>query len=147
MNKNLQPKAGAHSEELVEQVTGLLDRVQIMRAFDFAGVVEAVGEIGRMWESNDQRIHTPEISGSEGGRKVVGDSQDEEDLSDDNPETEENNETGQANTLDTQAGRVGMVIIDTISNVVSSVISKSQGQGISRPASRIYCQSLLSMYK
>ena len=116
----------------------MLDRVQIMRAFDFAGVVEAIGEIARMWESNDHHIHTPGISELERGRKVIDDSQDEENYSDDNAESKVDNAPGRDSSVNAHDGQVGMVIVDTISNVVNSIISKSQVQGIPRSASKNY---------
>lgn len=129
----MQPKADAMDKDLTEQATRLLDRVQFMRVFDFAGVVEAIGEIGRMWDNDDQLIAGLELSEMKGGRQVVNDSQDEEDLSDDSAEMKASDGPVRGNAPDTQDGQVGMVVVDTISNVVSSIVSQNQIQGISCP--------------
>lgn len=102
----------------------MLDRVKVMRVFDLAGVIEAVGEVGQVMERASQG------SGSKvkQKRKEVGDSEDESDVDvDDLVPRSVPNETVRVTAHEND--QVGMIIIDTIANVVSSLMSKSQTTG------------------
>lgn len=95
-----------------------------MRVFDLAGVVEAVGEVGQMTERASQ------FSGSKLGQKrqEVGDSEDELDEDDVRLPPEPTSADG-GESLDHGSGQIGMIIIDKIATVVSSLMSKSQTTG------------------
>ena len=123
-------------EQLVEEATSMLGRVKVMRVFDLAGVVEAVGEIGEMRERNSQLSQKVIVTESTKRREAVGDSEDELEEEDENSmskhvshsslDAEDDDSSGQP---DLHNGRVGMIVVDTITNVVSSITSKSQIQG------------------
>lgn len=83
------------SDKLVEQV---LDRVKVMRAWDFYGVVEAVGEVR------------------------AGLKEEEEEEGDGEKKKEEEEEE--------EGGKVGMVVIDTITAAVAPLMARSQVQGV-----------------
>lgn len=121
---------GSAKEELEERAKGLLDRVMVMRVFDFVGVVEAVGEIGAGLESN---------WGCDEGRCERGKEQDD-------MEEEKANlgRTDQGDGGDKAGGRVGMIIIDSMTNVVSSMMSKDHVQGQSRPVSLYHSSPSIS---
>lgn len=110
---------GPGREDLEERAKGLLDRVLVMRVFDFVGVVEAVGEIGAGLESN---------WGCNEGRSERGKEQD-------GMEEEEASlgGTDQRDGGDKAGRRVGMIIIDSMTNVVSSMMSRDHVQGQSLP--------------
>ena len=113
--EKVQPNAGEAKQSLVDEATTMLDRVKVMRVFDFAGVIEAVGELSEMRES------VPKVPG-EAPRKTrdeIGDSEEELD-EDENPPAEQ---------VSKDAGQVGLIVIDSITNVVGSLMAKSQTQG------------------
>ena len=125
----------------------MLNRVSYTRVFDLAGVVEAVDEVAKSWEAQAQQKNKT-IKARPG---VIEDSEEEEEEEEEEDKGEgEGDETNQSllnendqNTLETtdqQAGgqdgmntqeivSIDMIVIDTIANVVSSVMSKSQVQG------------------
>ncbi|MCJ1468400.1 hypothetical protein MMC07_007028 [Pseudocyphellaria aurata] len=126
--ENRDSSAAANDDKLKEQATRLLDRVRVMRAFDFAGVIEALGEIGQVWEKQDDRRRNFVNMHLEDEKKVLYDSQDGS-FSISSVEISVQNEEhikGMSNMRDEQTG---MIIIDTITNVVSSMVSRSQTQG------------------
>ena len=112
----------------------MLDHVKVMRVFDVAGLVEAVGEIT---ESCEQLT---EVSAESRALKrgVVADSEDE--LSEDGICAEsEGPESGDREQLlgsqdneimPIRDGRIGMIVIDTIADIFGPLMGKSQIQGI-----------------
>lgn len=126
---------------LIRSVDHMLNRVNYTRVFDLAGVVEAVDEVSRSWEVHSQQIN----EGVEPKLRVIVDSEDEDELDkndeDDTVESLSNrNDPNAKGMTDQPAGLQGrkpiqntvlidMIVIDTISNVVTSVMSKSQVQG------------------
>ena len=115
------------TKELAQESTLLLDRVKLMRVFDVAGLVEAVGEISESCES------VAEVSVETGGlrREVIADSQD--DLSEyagsEGLDTVEPAERLASQDNGTQSGKVGMVIIDSVADIFGPLMAKSQVQG------------------
>lgn len=126
----------------------------MIRVFDFAGVVEAMGEVGRICDTKNERlqqakteaeadkVHGENGAEQEGARKVVEDSQDESsNLSD---SSMSKNPTGlgilQENT-EVQAARMSMIVIDSIAPVVTAIILKDQTQGPpeTRPIYNLLC--------
>lgn len=123
------PDAVEH--EATDKASSMLDRVKVMRVFDFAGVVEAIGEVGEMWEAVSQERKAQSTKAT----KDIPDSEDEgEEMLDDfaNPERLTPKEDLTSTTTD-GAGQIGVIVIDTITNVVSSMMSKSQIQGTNIP--------------
>jgi len=108
--------------ELIDQATSMLDRVKVMRVFDFAGVVEAVAEVKETRERSSQREYMPKDPKTR-TRDEVHDSEEEID-DDDTPSVNTLPKTRKAAN-----GTIGMIIVDTITNVVSSVMSRSQVHG------------------
>ena len=130
-------KSNAHAtrKELIGQATSMLDRVKVMRVFDFIGVLEAVEEIGVMREANAHRDDVAEETAVSRRREEVGDSEaeteDEEDRS--CQPTVSGPMSAQTMNAETEVeafkSQIGMIVVDTITNVVSSTVSKSQIQG------------------
>lgn len=113
--EKVQPNAVEAKQGFVEEATTMLDRVKVMRVFDFAGVIEAVGELSEMSEG------VARVSG-EASRKTrdeIGDSEEELDEDEDPP----------ADQVSEDAGQVGLIVVDSITNVVGSLMAKSQTQG------------------
>lgn len=99
-----------------------------MRVFDFAGLVDALGEIGQMWENQDQNLRNIVETHLENGKKVVYDS-DEDSLSVGSVDIAVHDEELTKGVPYKHDGQVGMFIVDTITNVVSSMVSRSQVRG------------------
>ena len=112
-------------EEILQEANSTLDRVKVMRVFDLAGVAEAVGEVTAMVERTsptaDPRVDVPVVPEEP---KEIGDSEDDS-MDGDSIEIEPRAQ----NKPSTTASRVSMIIVDTMTNVVSSTVSKNQLQG------------------
>ena len=115
MYEKAQPKAKEAEQDFVHNATTMLDRVKVMRVFDFAGMVEAVGELGEMRE----RVPRVPNKATEKTRNEIDDS--EEEL--------EQDEVPPAEQVSRDAGQVGVIVVDSIANVVGSLMAKSQTQG------------------
>ena len=118
----------------IDEATSMLDRVKVMRVFDLAGVVEAVSEIGEMIEASsaEQRKDSVEEDSAKKKRYKVGDSEEESDdeMLDDQPlRNDQAVEPGSIEGSGIHDGSIDMIIIDTITNVASSMVSKSPVQG------------------
>ena len=116
---------------IMEKATSMLDRVKVMRVFDWAGVVEAISEVKDKMEEIAQKCENPPVVAFQKRRSKVGDS--EEELSEDEEmQAEPRQESvtlGNHQGSEPHSGSVGMIIFDTITNVVSAMIAKSQVQG------------------
>ena len=110
---------GESTELLRERATVMLDRVSVMRVFDFPGVVEAIGEVSERCEEHERL---------QGNRNTVACDQPEVGhIEDVQRETEEGIGASTRNHPESLLlGGVGMIIIDNIANVVSSMMSKNQ---------------------
>lgn len=139
---------GLQNEKIyLEQATRLLDRVQVMRVFDFAGVVEAMGEVGRICDTKNERLQQVETyaeadqvheeedeAEQEGARKFVEDSEDESSNLSDSPSSEKSTGLGiLKENVEVQASRMSMIVIDSIAPVVTAIILKDQTQGPPHP--------------
>ena len=138
---------GAKSEvdedaaSLIEEATGLLDRVKLMRVFDFAGLVEAVGEVGEQREERDMNVRSDDAMRDtrKQTRHEVGDSEEEEDEEEESGDEMPNvghmgvGEVEEMAGLEARdvdkGGGVGMIIVDNITNVASGVVSRSPVHG------------------
>ena len=117
---------------MIEQASLMLDRVKVMRVFDFAGVVEAVSEVNGLNETITQRPNKPPSVGFEKRRDEIEDS--EEELDEEEEELRGESRAANSNVHDIQSsgpqgGTIGMIVFDTITNVVSAMMVKSQVQG------------------
>ena len=115
----------------------------MMRVFDFAGVVEAIGEVGRICDAKNERLQQVETYGEadqvhgeedeeeqEGARKVVEDSQDDYSNLSDSPRSKKSTDVGiLKENAEVQATRMSMIVIDSIAPVVTAIILKDQIQG------------------
>ena len=117
-------------EAMLEKATLMLDRVKVMRVFDFAGVVEAVSEVNELMENITQKLDEPPIEAARKTRVEIGDSEDELDDEElQNEANQENEKLGASQSNDLQSSSVGMIIFDPITGVVSAMMVKSQVQG------------------
>ncbi|KAL9135131.1 MAG: hypothetical protein Q9175_003684 [Cornicularia normoerica] len=118
-------------EAIIEKATSMLDRVKVMRVFDFAGGVEAISEVNELMEEVAQKFEKLPVVAFEKGRNEIGDS--EEELEEDEElQAEPGRESvvlGDFQGSDPHSGPIGMIIFDTITNVVSAIMAKSQVQG------------------
>jgi len=129
------------NELLEKEAAQIMERVRIMRVFDFAGVVEAVDEVRNLCEQNDRKEEDRKRRLRTGlaTRKPqeIADSQDEEGDNEDDGAADFDNidQTNlasggnQASIVGEGFGGVGMIVIDTIANVVSSMSATSQIEG------------------
>ena len=122
MYESAHSKNGASRDELEGRATSMLDRVRVMRVFDFAGMVEAVGEVREMREKSLLGAETSASTATK-RKNEVNDSEEEPDAEDDPPTKPVVQSWKQAD------GIIGMIIIDTITNVASSMMSKSPVHG------------------
>ncbi|KAL9117765.1 MAG: hypothetical protein Q9187_005694 [Circinaria calcarea] len=99
----------------------MLDRVKVMRVFDFAGVVEAIGEVGEMWEKVDMDVDRTKAAFRPGDE--IPNSQD----SDDSEEYDGSEDMSNRLPTATAPG-IGMIVLDNIANPISSIMAKSQLQ-------------------
>lgn len=108
----------------------ILDRVKVMRVFDFAGVVEAIGEVGEMWEKlvEDHVALVDKPTAVFDPDKEIPNSQD----SNDSEEHDQNRDVS-GKPLNPPTAGIGMIIIDNIANPISSIMAKSQVQGTRPP--------------
>lgn len=141
--------AVAKDEELLtEKATVMLDRVRVMRVFDFAGLVEAIGEVSEICERktkmDEEKKQQLSARSGQTTREVL-DSQDEGDEDDEygdatNVETvhETTNKaegSGPATcevrvgSLEGDTAAIGVMVVDTVTNIISSLMAKSQVQG------------------
>ena len=113
--------------EFMMEATKMLDRVKVMRVFDLAGVAEAVGEVRQLID--DEKISAEQVESQSRRRSEIGDSEDE----DEEDVLVEIDAPPLKASLESKAkSSIGMVIIDTITNVVSAMVTRNynQGQGL-----------------
>ncbi|KAI9852384.1 MAG: hypothetical protein M1838_000906 [Thelocarpon superellum] len=120
---SLQPQLPSGGEK-IEMVRSVLDRVRVMRVFDFAGLVEAVDEVkgDLVGAGNDQGVGKSDVP------MLVADSEGEE-----GDEDQEGDQAG-ANAVTSGRGGemgldIGMVIVDTMTNVTSAMMSHDHVKG------------------
>ena len=127
------PNSNTMGQEAIEKATSMLDRVKVMRVFDFPGVVEAIGEVGEMWEAVSRAREEAEGRGARSykAQDGIADSEDEaEEMLDDLPNLDKlSQEEDPPPPTSDESGQIGVIVVDTITNVVSSIMSKSQAQG------------------
>ncbi len=122
-------------EQGLERRAGdMLERVLIMRVFDFVGVVEAVAEIGGRVEMVEGEGGGP--GGGAARQGEVPDSEDEgaegeEEVERRYPGKKDEDKAGEGEGSEAEkgTGEVGVIVIDSITSVVSSVITKDHVHG------------------
>ncbi|KAL9610679.1 MAG: hypothetical protein Q9167_004627 [Letrouitia subvulpina] len=122
------------TDELVKnQIDSVLDRIKLMRVFDFTGLVEAVSEIGAKWERASNYIEN-EIEKVDERQQVITSS---EEVLEDDEQKSQNNEIlppsgktplGDGDNI-SRIDSANMIVIDSIVNVVEVVMSQSRIQG------------------
>ncbi|TKA74815.1 hypothetical protein B0A49_02606 [Cryomyces minteri] len=128
-------------------VNQMLERVKIMRVFDFVGLVEAIGEVREELElgsAGQQAKKEPHGCDQDATRATVADSQDvEEMLMGDEPPTSPRDEAAeqqqqqqqqqqqrrQEQQTTTRQERYGMIIVDNITQVAAPIIKSNYIQG------------------
>ena len=120
-------------EAMIEGATSMLHRVKVMRVFDFAGAVEAISEVNKLMEYVTQNRDKFAMVASEKRRDETGDSEEEADEEDDEePQHGPKHESEIVDDMqgsEPHSGPIGMIIVDTITNIVSAMMVKSQVQG------------------
>ena len=110
----------------------MLDRVKVLRIFDVAGLVDALGEIMEICEDSVAVMEEGSIR-----RTVIADSEDDLSVDEDGPEASSSGVGEQAGSARSgndhgahfQKGGIGMVLVDTVANIFGPVMAKSQVQG------------------
>ncbi|KAI9812153.1 MAG: hypothetical protein M1827_004819 [Pycnora praestabilis] len=117
---------GQEGEDLRRKAEEMLDRVQVMRVFDFYGVIDAVGEIRERMEdfelTKERKVVEIGWEVEQKGEREIADSEDE--IESEDVEMEEQG-SRQKITFGTTEGPqakatnrdVGIIVIDTITNV------------------------------
>lgn len=110
-------------QKILDEATAMLDRVKIMRVFDMAGLIESLAEIGEV----EKPLQTSRP-------REVGDSdEDSGDESLDAVDAVQENPGQLGRSAATRTARsVNLITVSSITNVISSVVSKNaiQGQAI-----------------
>jgi hypothetical protein len=127
-------------EEQQKQAIVILDRVAIMRVFDIYGVIEAVDELRKKAEartkaSSEDGEGTQEDSDVPASPSVqqiheaeIADSQDSGSLSPIQPASPM--ELTEDTPTPHPTGEVGLIVIDSITNVISPLLPKTHGQAL-----------------
>ena len=111
-------------EDDTEDAASMLDRVKVMRVFDLTGVVEAVSEIRSIMERYSVHVAIDEIAVADGNKAEI-EIRDSEEGCDENGDG-----SPSAKPVHNPSTKsIGMIVVDTITNVVSSVVQRSQTQG------------------
>ena len=119
-----------------EKATLMLDRVRVMRVFDYAGAVEAIGEVSERCDEHERpqgSVYQKNVYKDATLAKEIANSQESDD-----EETDKLNICVQP-VID---GGIGMVIIDNIASVMSPMLSKNQTEGPNCPLSSLISASL-----
>ncbi|KAI4122773.1 MAG: hypothetical protein LQ338_005613 [Usnochroma carphineum] len=128
-----QPDVRRPDQDTIECVSMMLERVRISRAFDFPGVAEALSEFSASLEEKDPRNGDQADRDQTRRAQSIADSEDEhfEDLlADFEPEKAESANSTEDRTSTLISPPASMVVIDNIANVIGSMMTKSQVQGI-----------------
>lgn len=127
----------------------MLERVKVMRVFELAGLVEAISEVGEICEAAKRKIDEQIEAHKRARTNTIADSEDES-------EDELSRTLGDPmvssdirKSADMQAVR--LLVVDSVSNIVGPIISKSQVQGIEEfnpnPGSPLMIHRAGSSYK
>ena len=106
-------------EALKERAVQMLERVKVMRVFDFAGVVEASSEVRDRWE----RLENQEDQ-DHSARKPINEIPNSQDSDDEDLVTRPDSTASSP-----QSRGIRLIVIDNIANVTSSCMAISQSQG------------------
>ena len=109
---------------LEEKAVQMLERVKVMRTFDFAGVVEATSEVRDLWQTLGR-----EKEQSHERSKLIGEIPNSQDSEDEDFTTKDAKPDLPPLPTATTSGGIRLIIIDNIANVTSSTMAISQTQG------------------
>jgi hypothetical protein len=120
-------KSNAKESNSDERVEAILQRVKIIRVFDFIGVVESVNEIASTLESRPAATPPPKYNTVAAHKaREIPDSEDEN--SDEGKDTPpERTPEGQSDSAETR--KMEMLIIDNITSAISPVFKSNHIQG------------------
>lgn len=129
--------SGLHGRRIVDDAKAeairVLDRVRIMKAFDFVGMAECVAELRESLETR-QRVDpsSQAVSGQDAvkiPRATIGDSEDEEDMLDEPASPVKQSPPSPKNKVAEEEHHQNLLIIDNITFVASPVLKNSHVQG------------------
>jgi hypothetical protein len=112
------PSSNAESEAEVA-----LQRVRIIRVFDFSGVVEAINEIRETLDNHNRLSKPSPTSARRAAHRRLGiipDSEDEDDLEDSKVEIEDS---------EAQPSSIGFIVIDNITTVMNPLLKSNHVNG------------------
>ncbi|KAL8759645.1 MAG: hypothetical protein Q9199_000606 [Rusavskia elegans] len=121
------------SQDVQSRVTSMLERVRLSRVFDFPGVAEAIGEFSARLDQVETNRRNRVASDGEGFERAreIANSEDKVEFS--LPPEADDNAIKRTTTANPEASEhlpASMIVIDNIANVVGSMMTKSQAQGI-----------------
>lgn len=133
--KRVRQEVSANSAPALEDVvTKILERVRIMRVFDFDGVVEAIGEVKEeleevIQESARSPSPRPTLSPAKSkAREEIADSEEEDDGL--GPEEKDMlyGDASKPKAAENEGGKISMVVIDNITNVLNPLLKSNYVQ-------------------
>ena len=107
-----------------EKATIMLDQVKVMRVFDFAGVIEAIGEVCILCEESE-KIESAQTSPEKDGRVLVNGIASSHDEGKVDIEDAKSSKTQKSGPKLGNEG-IGMIIIDNIASPLGPVMSQNQ---------------------
>jgi len=128
-------------EDAEKKADQVLDRVRILRVFDFVGVVEAVNELTEELEAYSTEavlqlpsevLQSKNLPDPEQRREIADSDEDEEDMLFDapSPVRDRTHSEKQADDLLSQSReKIGMIIVDNISQVVNPILKTNYVRG------------------
>ena len=124
-----------------QEAIAVLDRLRIMKVFDFVGMTESIAELRDALEHRDDCS----TDGSHPApRGTVGDSEDEEEMLEGHPTPKKSTDPLTESTAKTQAADCGLLIIDNITQVVAPLLKNNHASGQALLASFMRSLSHLS---
>lgn len=111
----------------------MLERVRLSRVFDFPGVAEAIGEFSARLDQVETNRRNGVASDGEGFERAREIANSEEKVEFSLPPEADDNAIKRTTTANPEASEhlpASMIVIDNIANVVGSMMTKSQAQGI-----------------
>ncbi|KAI9758366.1 MAG: hypothetical protein M4579_003105 [Chaenotheca gracillima] len=124
-------------QEWEAEAMALLDRVSVMKAFDLVGVKEAVDELrdsmeGAQGAGGRDQSNSPGVQEGDFAEEKtmeVADSEEEDEMELDHSPSQKSQELHRSPEKGIPNSKIGVIVIDQITNVVWSVMGRSQVQG------------------
>lgn len=128
--------SGENRTAIQEKAEHMLERVKIMRVFDFTGLTEAIGEVGEFCGRIEKDREVPNEYPDKGNKErvyEVADSEEEEDGEEKRGVDEQDQSQKSAATLtDPSLGGIDMIVIDSLGHAIGPIMSRNPTQGTSR---------------